>query len=64
MISDKMFLITKIETTENIPSLIMRWLIIFNHCTFLDLGFPIDGGLISTIDLTTKFNLATKFGLA
>jgi hypothetical protein len=29
----------------------------------MDLGRSIDNGLISTIDLATKFDLATTFGL-
>jgi hypothetical protein len=29
----------------------------------MDPGYPIDNGLFSTIDLVTKFDLATKFGL-
>jgi hypothetical protein len=28
---------------------------------FLDIGHLMDGGLISTIDLTTEFDLAIKF---
>jgi hypothetical protein len=30
---------------------------------FLDMGRPIDDGLISTIDLATKFDLVTNFAI-
>ncbi len=35
----------------------------FNYHKFMDLGCSIDGGLISTIDLVTEFDLALGFGL-
>ncbi len=35
----------------------------FDHHTFMDLGYPIDNGLFSIIDLAMKFDLATKFDL-
>jgi hypothetical protein len=36
---------------------------LFNHHTSMNMGCSIDNGLISTIDLATKFDLAMKFGL-
>jgi len=41
--------------TKCILSPIMLQLIFFGHLTFLDLDCLIDSGLISTIDLATKF---------
>jgi hypothetical protein len=54
-----MFFITTQMVTKNIPSPIVWQLIFFLGC-HMSMGFsgPIDDGLISTIDLTTKFGLA------
>jgi hypothetical protein len=35
----------------------------FIYRTFMDMGCPIDDGLISTIDLVIEFDLATRFCL-
>jgi hypothetical protein len=57
MIGDKMLLVAKFATIESISLWIMWRLNFFNHHTSLDLGWPIDDGLISNIDLVTKFGL-------
>jgi len=47
--------------TENIPMPIMwRLIFFFNHHAFVDLGRSIDSGLMSTIDLATKFGLLSN----
>ncbi len=48
---------------QNFWSPIVWWLIFFNFHKSLDLGHSINNGLISTLDLVTKFGLAMEFGL-
>jgi hypothetical protein len=54
MINNEMFSITKLVAIENILSLIVWRFVFLGYCT---LGHLIDNGLISTIDLVTKFGM-------
>ncbi len=57
-IGDGMFLIATSLTTENFfVANCVAIEFFFNRHMFVDLGFLIDDGLISTIDLETKFDL-------
>jgi hypothetical protein len=53
-------LVTKLAVIENIMSSIVWQLNFFNCRMFLDLGYPIDGGLIFTTDLVTKSGMPSN----